>query len=77
MKPGGGWRWGQRRKGFSHGNTQVLSVLGHHEPVCVWKNLMVERESFPFLRYGVGGVTEAWADGESSSLALQRPALAF
>lgn len=39
--------WGGRGKGFSHGNSQALKVLGHHGLVCLWKNPDGEEENIP------------------------------
>lgn len=36
-----------RGKGFSHGNTQVLNVLGPHVSVCLWKNPDGGEENIP------------------------------
>lgn len=38
---------GGRGGGFSHGNTQVLNVLGHHVLVCLWKNPDGGEENIP------------------------------
>lgn len=64
MKLGRAWRWGWRKKGFSHGNTQMLSVLGHHTLLRLWENPDSGEGETPILRSG----DKPGEDGETSSV---------
>lgn len=65
VKLGRAWRWGWGKKGFSHGNTQMLNVLGHRTQLCLWENPNSGEGRIPVSQIGRLRPGE---DGESSSV---------